>query len=79
MMRYYLINEKRLKELLIAEMKLIELERDGVDNWEWYGEGRENYLKELATGYELEYNEELEYEDIAEKDLENFEFYKEDF
>jgi len=78
-MRYYLINEKRLKELLVAEMKLIELERDGVDNWEWYGEGRENYLKELATGYELEYNEELEYEDIAEKDLENFEFYKEDF
>lgn len=79
MMRYYLINEKRLKELLIAEMKLIELERDGVDNWEWYGEGRKNYLKELATEYELEYNEELEYEDIAEKDLENFEFYKEDF
>lgn len=78
-MRYYLINEKRLKELLVAEMKLIELERDGVDNWEWYGEGRENYLKELATGYELEYNEELEYEDIAKKDLENFEFYKEDF
>lgn len=78
-MRYYLINEKRLKELLVAEMKLIELERDGVDDWEWYGEGRENYLKELATGYELEYNEELEYEDIAEKDLENFEFYKEDF
>jgi len=78
-MRYYLINEKRLKELLVAEMKLIELERDGVDNWEWYGEGRENYLKELATGYELEYNEELEYEDIAEKDLENFEFYKENF
>ncbi len=78
-MRYYLINEKRLKELLVAEMKLIELERDGVDDWEWYGEGRENYLKELAAGYELEYNEELEYEDIAEKDLENFEFYKEDF
>lgn len=51
-MRYYIINEKRLKELLVAE---------------------------LATGYELEYNEELEYEDIAEKDLENFEFYKEDF
>ena len=42
-MRYYLINEKRLKELLVAEMKVIELERDGVDNWEWYGEGRENY------------------------------------
>ena len=45
----YLITEKRLLELLEAELKLICLERDGVDNWEWYMEGAARFLSEVLN------------------------------
>lgn len=41
------ISEKRLRELEIAEKKLNALEAGGVDNWEWYGEAIEPFIKEL--------------------------------
>lgn len=43
--KYYKISEDELKELLYAMHKLSILEIDGVDNWTWYMEGREEYVK----------------------------------
>ena len=36
--RKYLLTETQLQSLLTASMTLDMLERDGVDNWSWYGE-----------------------------------------
>ena len=47
--KQYLIDEDTLKELLYASHKLEILERDGVDNWSWYMEGRTEYLAECAS------------------------------
>jgi hypothetical protein len=47
--KQYLIDEDTLKELLYASHKLEILERDGVDNWSWYMEGRTQYLAECAS------------------------------
>lgn len=49
MSNVYLVTEERLLELLEAELKLICLERDGVDNWEWYMEGAACYLSEILN------------------------------
>lgn len=69
-MRQFIVCEARLIELLAAEMKLEELERDGVDNWTWYGEGRQECIKEFAGGRLSEEElEDADYEDIARLDL----------
>lgn len=47
-MKYYLIEESRLKELLEIEARLAALEYGGVDNWEWYGESLSQYLDEYC-------------------------------
>jgi hypothetical protein len=47
--KQYLIDEDTLRELLYASHKLEILERDGVDNWRWYMEGRTEYLAECAA------------------------------
>jgi hypothetical protein len=47
--KQYLIDEDTLKELLYASHKLEILERDGVDNWWAYMEGRTEYLAECAA------------------------------
>ena len=44
--KQYLIDEDTLKDLLTAAHYYAILERDGVDNWEWYMEGRKDYLLE---------------------------------
>lgn len=43
-MKYYIISEKRLKELLEKETRYDALKNGGVDNWEWYGISIQNYL-----------------------------------
>lgn len=47
--RQYLIDEDTLKDLLYDSHKLAILERDGVDNWWGYMEGRTEYLTECAA------------------------------
>jgi hypothetical protein len=44
--KQYLIDEDTLKDLLTVAHYYAILERDGVDNWEWYMEGRRDYLLE---------------------------------
>ena len=45
-MKYYIVEENLLKELWINDLKLAALESGGVDNWEWYGESINDFLKE---------------------------------
>lgn len=71
----YIVSKERLLKLLKAENELNVLERDGVDNWTWYMEGRRQYLKEGAEmyGVNIDDNEDFDFEDLAELDLQNFE------
>lgn len=71
----YIISKERLLELLKAEDELNVLERDGVDNWTWYMEGRRQYLKEGAEiyGVNIDENEDFNFEDLAELALQDFE------
>ena len=69
----YLITKERLLELLEAELKLSCLERDGVDNWTWYMEGKYHFLAEVLNLpteqiYELDYD----FVDAANCDLKSF-------
>ena len=64
MSKQYLIDEDTLRELLHAAHTLAILERDGVDNWQWYMEGREEYLIDGLR--ELPWNEGKTYADLQE-------------
>ena len=44
-MRYFIITEDRLLELLKREAQLDALECGGVDNWPWYYESIKNYIE----------------------------------
>lgn len=63
-MKQYLIDEDTLRELLRAGHTLAILERDGVNKWEWYMEGREEYLADCLR--ELPWNEGKAYTDLQE-------------
>ena len=45
-MEYCLVPKEELKELLAARDKLLALESGGVDNWSWYSDSLNDYLKE---------------------------------
>lgn len=79
-MSKYIISEKRLKRLLAAELELRQLEASGVDNWSWYGEGREEFLLEAIDGRvpEEEIPEDIDFDYIAELDLEKYEKLEDD-
>ena len=48
-MSKYIIEEKRLKELLKAEHKLSALEGGGVDNWSYYGDHYDSYFDGISN------------------------------
>lgn len=62
MSKQYLIDEDTLKKLLYDSHKLAILDRDGVNNWRWYMEGRNEYLAECASM--LPWNEGRSVEDL---------------
>ena len=64
MSKQYLIDEDTLRELLRAGHTLAILERDGVDNWQWYMEGRKEYLTDCLG--ELPWNDGRTYADLQE-------------
>lgn len=74
-MNKYIVSEKRLKKLLAAELELQQLEAGGVDNWSYYGEGREEFLLEAIDGRisEEELPEDIDYEYVAELNLADYE------
>ncbi len=75
MKRKYIISEERLLELLSQELALHVLERDGVDNWEWYMEGKQNILSEIAQMNNIDVYDEgyIEFEEIAADFIKDFE------
>ena len=64
MSKQYLIDEDTLRELLRAAHILAILERDGVDNWWGWMEGREEYLTDCIG--ELPWNEGKTHADLQE-------------
>lgn len=70
--KYYLISEKELKRLLYRNLELEELIEAGVDNWQGYGHNYCEKLKELCEEYEIPYNENVDYQTIAEVLLQKF-------
>ena len=64
MSKQYLIDEDTLRELLRAGHILAILERDGVDNWWGWMEGREEYLADCLR--ELPWNADKTYADLQE-------------
>lgn len=72
MSKNYIISEERLLSLLWAEARLECLERDGVDNWHYYMEGRNEYIAE-ALDVSIEEAEDLSFEDVAQAALIEFE------
>lgn len=72
-MRYYSISEDDLRRLIGSDLKLSALESGGVDNWSWYGESLNDFLKEYASdeGFECEYDEgEFDFDEAAQFELE---------
>ena len=62
-MKYYKISEEELLELLADSLRLLVLDADGVDNWEWYMEGRKDFMIE-------NFGEDLYFDEAAKIDLE---------
>lgn len=80
MEKKYVVTEKQLVMLLADHMELEALDRSGVDNWCWYGEGfaemQKLYLygdREL-TEEEQEEIEDYTFQDVARVRIERGEF-----
>lgn len=83
-MKQYLIKEEELREMLLAWYKMQVLERDGVDNWEWYMESRTEFIKDgmrELPGFVHLNDEELEQiveeedydlEDLVQDDIDHY-------
>lgn len=74
-MKYYLIEESRLKRLLESEARLDALEWGGVDNWEWYGESLSQYLDEYCEWNGIN-RARYGFDKLAEEDLAGYMEYK---
>ena len=72
---YYKISKETLLNLLAARLELDQLEWSGVDNWSWYGEGYQEFMKEEASDYisEEEIPEDIDAEYVAKLMLRNYE------
>lgn len=72
---YYKISKETLLNLLAARLELNQLEYSGVDNWSWYGEGYQEFMKEEASNYisEEEIPEDIDAEYVAKLILRDYE------
>ena len=79
--KMYLVDEETLLQLLSDQLELRQLEEAGVDNWSWYGEGREEFLLD-AIGNRISKedinNNEIDFEFVAKLDLKkiSYPYYK---
>lgn len=75
MIKYYLVKEEELINLLVNLYKMDALERDGVDNWCWYGESFREVIKERLSGkVTKESLKSAWFDDCAALDLNNYEY-----
>lgn len=76
MSKLYIISEERLLDLLEREAELECLGAAGVDNWWGYCENRDEYIASaLGISVEEVEEQELEFADVAEAALAEFEEY----
>ena len=68
-MKYYKISESDLNGLLVDSLELCMLNRDGVDNWTWYGES----YRELIKEYIPDADEDTDFSDVATLLLKDYE------
>ena len=72
-MKYFKVFEADLRDYLLAVNKLACLERDGVDNWSWYMEGRTEFIAEcLGKTVEEVRENDLDFEDVVDLDIQSF-------
>ena len=68
-MKYYKISESDLNGLLVDSLELCMLNKDGVDNWTWYGES----YRELIKEYIPDADEDTDFSDVATLLLKDYE------
>lgn len=68
-MKYYKISEGDLTGLLVDSLELDMLNRDGVDNWTWYGESYRELIKEYIPNAD----EDTDFSDVATLLLKDYE------
>ena len=73
MPRQYVITENQLINFLVAEMYCEMMDRDGVENWEWYQNSYNEVLKDYYPG-EVPPEEEANLYDCARARIEADEF-----
>lgn len=74
-MKYYLVTEEDLLEMLKSQYKLSILEADGVDNWEWYMESYNDFIQEFYAEKTKEELEDNDY-DIDDCAVDSLKFYE---
>lgn len=72
-MKYYKVSEKDLKYLIESRARLEALESGGVDNWSWYCDANSDYLADMKEEYDIPMEEDLDFKDIANREIKNFE------
>lgn len=72
-MKYYQISENDLLALLTIRNEYQCLDAEGVDNWEWYMENKNQFISEaLNIPIEKVEEEDLDFSDVAEAELKSF-------
>lgn len=72
-MKYYQISENDLLALLTIRNEYQCLDAEGVDNWEWYMENKNQFISEaLNISIEKVEEEDLDFSDVAEVELKSF-------
>lgn len=72
-MKYYKIKEEDLKYFIECRARLEALEAGGVDNWYWYDDSYADYLEDMKKQYDIPMEDDLDFKDIANKEIQNFE------
>ena len=71
MSKYFIIEEKEMRRMLENHLKLIALERGGVDNWSYYSDSLNDFLNEQISRLHLAPDCYWEFADIVDKELIN--------
>ena len=71
----YIIGEKRLLDLIRAELKLSALESGGVDNWTWYSDSMHDYCNDYIKENNINvdnYKDFFDIYDIADIEIKSY-------
>lgn len=70
--KMYLVSETDLLELLEGYAICAALERGGVNNWEWYGEALDSFIKQSYREESFE-DEDFDFNSIARIEIKKYE------